>query len=193
MFLALPYWCNVYANKDFLIELKKKASDAEYLCFLWSAPKQTIETIETLVIWDAIAVMMASTKCDLSSQPHLSATLPIAQFALLWRHNERDSVSNHQRLYCLLKLLFRRRSKVTSKLRVTGLCAWNSPGTGEFPAQKASNAETVSIWWRHHGVDHWKFRTWFYDRVHAWTVFVYDKSTINVEFLWTELQYIYEI
>ena len=71
---------------------------------------------------------------------------------LLWRHNERDSVSNHQRLHCLLKRLFRRRSKIISKLRVTGLCAWNSPGTGEFPAQKASNAENVSIWWRHHGI-----------------------------------------
>ena len=35
-------------------------------------------------------------------------------------------------------------------LRVTGLCGGNSPGTGEFPAQKASNAENVSIWWRHH-------------------------------------------
>ena len=23
---------------------------------------------------------------------------------------------------------------------------------GEFPAQKASNAENVSIWWRHHGL-----------------------------------------
>ena len=23
-------------------------------------------------------------------------------------------------------------------------------GTGEFPAQMASNAENVSIWWRHH-------------------------------------------
>ena len=23
-------------------------------------------------------------------------------------------------------------------------------GTGEFPAQKASNAENGSIWWRHH-------------------------------------------
>ena len=38
-----------------------------------------------------------------------------------------------------------------SKLRVTGLCAGSSPGTGEFPAQMASNAENVSIWWRHHG------------------------------------------
>ena len=24
-------------------------------------------------------------------------------------------------------------------------------GTGEFPSEMASNAETVSIWWRHHG------------------------------------------
>ena len=40
--------------------------------------------------------------------------------------------------------------KKTSKLRVTGLCAVNSPVSGEFPAQMASNAENVSIWWRHH-------------------------------------------
>ena len=40
----------------------------------------------------------------------------------------------------------------TSKLRVTGLCVGKSPVTGEFPAQKASNAENVSIWWRRHGL-----------------------------------------
>ena len=68
-----------------------------------------------------------------------------------WRHNERDGVSNHQPHDCLLNCLFRRRSKKTSKLRVTGLCAGNSPVTGEFPAQRASNTENVSIWWRHHG------------------------------------------
>ena len=67
-----------------------------------------------------------------------------------WRHNERDSVLNHQPHHCLLKSLFGRRSKKTSKLRVTGLCAGNSPGTGEFPAQMDSDAENVSIWWRHH-------------------------------------------
>ena len=71
-------------------------------------------------------------------------------FSLLWRHNGRDCVSNHQPHDCLLNRLFRRRSKQTSKLRVTGLCAGNSPGTGEFSAQMASNAENVSIWWRHH-------------------------------------------
>ena len=27
-------------------------------------------------------------------------------------------------------------------------------GTGEFPAQMASNAENVSIWWRHHELNH---------------------------------------
>ena len=70
--------------------------------------------------------------------------------SLQWRHNEQDSVSNHQPHDCLLNRLFGCRSKKTSKLRVTGLCAGNSPGTGEFPAQRASNAENVSIWWRHH-------------------------------------------
>ena len=70
--------------------------------------------------------------------------------SLLWRHNGCDSVSNHQHHDCLFNPLIRRRSKKTSKLRVTGLCAGNSPETGEFPAQMASNAENVSIWWRHH-------------------------------------------
>ena len=39
----------------------------------------------------------------------------------------------------------------TSKFRVTGLCAGNSPVPSEFPAQMTSYAENVSIWWRHHG------------------------------------------
>ena len=44
----------------------------------------------------------------------------------------------------------RSRSKKAPKLRVTGLCEGNSPVTHEFPAQRASYAENVSIWWRHH-------------------------------------------
>ena len=69
--------------------------------------------------------------------------------SLQWRHNGRDSVSNHRPHDCLLNRVFGRRSKKTSKLRITGLCTGHSPGTGEFPAQIASNAENVSIWWRH--------------------------------------------
>ena len=80
----------------------------------------------------------------------VSARYQCALFSLRWRHNDHAGVSNHQPCGCLLNRLFRRKSKKTSKLRVTGLCAGNSPGTGEFPAQMASYAENVSIWWRHH-------------------------------------------
>ena len=69
---------------------------------------------------------------------------------LQWRHNEHNGVSNHRRLDCLLNRLFRRRSKKTSKFRVTGLCEGNSPVACESSAQMASHAENVSIWWRHH-------------------------------------------
>ena len=69
---------------------------------------------------------------------------------LKWRHNGHGDVSNHQLHLCLLNRLFRRRSKKTSKLRVTGLCEGKAPMTGEFPTQKASDAENVSIWLRHH-------------------------------------------
>ena len=67
---------------------------------------------------------------------------------LQWRHY--SGVPNPQPDDRLLNCLFRCRSKKISKLRVTGLCAGNSPVTGEFPAQRARNAENVSIWWRHH-------------------------------------------
>ena len=58
-----------------------------------------------------------------------------------WRHNELDCALNHRRLDCLLKCLFKRWSKKTSKFRLAGLCEGNSLETGEFPAQRASNAE----------------------------------------------------
>ena len=82
----------------------------------------------------------------LSHLVEASMSLP----SLQWRHDEHDCVSNHQPHNCLLSLLFWHRSKKASKLCVTGLCAGNSPVTGEFPAQRASNAENVSIWWRRH-------------------------------------------
>ena len=58
--------------------------------------------------------------------------------SLPWHHNERDGVSNHRRLDCLLTRLFRRRSKKTPKLRVAGLCEGNSPVTSEFPLKGPS-------------------------------------------------------
>ena len=73
-------------------------------------------------------------------------------FACQWSPNERYGVWSHRCLVCSLSRLFRRIWNKTSKLRVTGLCEGNSPVTGEFPAQRASNAENVSNLWRHHGM-----------------------------------------
>ena len=63
----------------------------------------------------------------------LRASWPESRNTLRWRHNGNDSVSNHQPCDSFLNRLFRHRSKKTPKLRVTGLCMGNSPGTGEFP------------------------------------------------------------
>ena len=63
---------------------------------------------------------------------------------LQWRRNGCADVSNHQTHDCLLKRLFRRRSKKTSKLCVTAFV------TDDFRAQRGSSAGNVSIWWRHH-------------------------------------------
>ena len=77
-----------------------------------------------------------------------------------WRHQPHD---------CLLNRLFRYRSKKTSKLRVAGLCKGNSPVTNEFPAQRASNADNSSVWWRHHWktfrlLRKWESKGWGYKR-----------------------------
>ena len=76
-----------------------------------------------------------------------------------WRHDERDSVSNHQRLEFLLNRLSNQRkhqsfikSKKTPKLRVTGLYGGNPAVTGGFPSEMASNMENVSIWWRQYEI-----------------------------------------
>ena len=79
----------------------------------------------------------------------------IVVIALQWHLNWRYGVSNHQPYDCLLNRLFWRRSEKTSTFSVTGHCVGNSPVTGEFPAQMTSNAENVSIWWRHHWVVTW--------------------------------------
>ena len=109
-----------------------------------------------------LANLVTSRQLEILEDPEVAIKSPVWLFDLhrlcsvssKWRHNEHYSVANHQLHDCLLNRIFGRRSKKTSKLRVTGLCAGNSPGTGEFPAQRASNAENVSIWWRHHDIGH---------------------------------------
>ena len=107
--------------------------------YKWSiqAPKTTKSEYPCRLLWyDLQRYFLLFTRC-----PRVRVWNTHAD-SLEWHHNGRDGVSNHQPHDCLLKCLFRCRSKKTSKLRVTGLC--------EFPVQMASNAENVSIWWRHH-------------------------------------------
>ena len=95
-----------------------------------------------MVTWCMCLIVIAESCQHLTSSP--------IRRTLHWHHNERDGISNHRRLDVLFNRLFRRSPKKTSKLRVTGLCEGNSLVTGEFPSQRASNAENVSICWRHH-------------------------------------------
>ena len=118
---------------------------------------ERLEDTEHLVIFSQQAIIEISyfSSISLKSQCQLKAGSIhhwglILCLTLQCRHNGHDGVSNHQPNHFLVIHLFRCRSKKTSKLRVTGLCEENSPVAGEFPAQRASNAENVSIWWRHH-------------------------------------------
>ena len=67
-----------------------------------------------------------------------------------WRHKERNGVLNHRCLDCLFNRMFKRISKKPSTPHVAGFCEGNPPMTGGFPSQGVSDAENVSIWWRHH-------------------------------------------
>ena len=65
--------------------------------------------------------------------------------ALHWRHNECPGASNHRHFHCLFNHLFRRAHQVKHQS-----CALLAFMRGIHRWQRASNAENVSIWWRHH-------------------------------------------
>ena len=63
---------------------------------------------------------------------------------LLWRHNGRDGVSNHQPQFIQAQI-----KENIKAPRHWPLCR-EFTGNQWFPAQMASNTENVSIWWHHH-------------------------------------------
>ena len=80
----------------------------------------------------------------LHAEMRISEAREMSREILQWRHNERNGDSNHRCSF----VGSGEDKKKTSKLRVTGLCAGNSPMTGD--PKKASNAKNVSTWWHHH-------------------------------------------
>ena len=132
-----PHECllNLYSGED-----QRKHQNSAWLAFVWGIHRWPVNSPPKGPV---------TRKCFHLMTSSWSSSWCICRHTLRWRHNGLDSVPNHQPHDCLLNCSFGHRSKITSKLRVTGLCVGNSPVTGEFPAQMASNAENFSIWWRH--------------------------------------------
>ena len=108
----------------------------------------TIDSSQLTYYGDTHVVSFGNIKSDQSPTCNivfLCSALYIV-LSLQWRHNERDGVSNHQPHDCLLNRLFK--SQMTENIKAPRHCEGNSPVT----AQNASNAENVSMWWRHHAV-----------------------------------------
>ena len=75
----------------------------------------------------------------LSEPMIISLLMHICIITLHWRHNDHDGISNHQP-HCVYLAVY---SDADQRKH-------QSSGAGEFPAQRASYTENVSIWWRHH-------------------------------------------
>ena len=126
----------------------------------------------------------------------------IVMLTPMWKSRYNDVIMTSQMASQITSLTIvysivysRHRSKKTPKPRVTGLCAGNSPVTGEFPAQRTSNAENVSICWRHHArsdeikvvwtgffISHWHFSVYFirYTKKGDWDAIFTGKTPLYV-------------
>ena len=95
-------------------------------------------------------------------------------FALQWRHNECDGVSNHQPHDCLLNRYSRSRSRKTSKLRVNGPCERIHRSPVNSPHKGPVTRKNVSIWWRHHG-----------QRYSPWWMFLFNTLSMCAQVLFS--------
>ena len=85
----------------------------------------------------------------LPGHPWIWKTFNTGIASLQWRHNERNGVSNHRRLVCstVCSGADQRKHQSSASLAfVMGIHRWPV----DSPAQRASSAENVSIWWRQH-------------------------------------------
>ena len=110
-------------------------SDKIYTVFLWFYYHIQVDSCDQFThfrwgCFTATGAIITLPQCQLSDP---EGWVKNQLISLRWRHNDHDGGSNHQPHGCLLNRLFRRKSKKTSKLRVTGLCVGNSPGPVNSP------------------------------------------------------------
>ena len=94
---------------------------------IWALMTKFCDTYIYHQIWGGCKILHTTPKNTSLYTYHFIFGHTYFHIPLQWRHSGRDGVSNHQPHHCFLNRLFGRRSKKTSKLRVTGLCARNSP------------------------------------------------------------------
>ena len=138
MFSLICIWINGWVNNGEAGDLRRSRAhyDVIVMDILHQYKRQKTILTHRYVTIDCRLRHNASTHpyhCDASTWNAISNLLDIYSIPLRWRHNDHTGVSNHQPHGCLLNRLFRLRSKKTSKLRVTGLCAGNSPGPVNSP------------------------------------------------------------
>ena len=134
--------CCVYTLTDFPISIRLTS------LALWqsndcpSASKATMMNMDKYFMWIHYERLHNHNKAKHNKT--------VCIFLGIYCNDESDGVSNHQPHDSWTNRLFNAQIKENSKLRITGLCEGNSLMTGEFTAQRASNADDVSILWRHH-------------------------------------------
>ena len=113
---------------------------------IWINFNPIMEIIIHSIVWDAItytfphlngcSVEVWEWKINSPVTKFTDAYVPWLSTSLQCSYNERVGVSNNQSRDCLLNRLFRHRSKKTSKLRVTSLCAGEFIGDWWIPCTK---------------------------------------------------------
>ena len=96
---------------------------------------------------------------------HLQQLYWMANTSLQWRHNERHGVSNHHHFDCMFSGFV----QVQIKENIKASCQW--------PSQRASNSENVSIWWRHHGSPNLHS---MYDNISSFLPFLWDPGPVSI-------------
>ena len=132
-----------------LLLISQRIMKESHYTFVWSPDNNVTELLSKYVRDANYFLQTLSVSCLIALRDHQLTSWWICtlimlfslwvNFALQWRHNEHNSVSNHRRPYCLLNCWF------IIKVIIKAPRDWPfGRGIHRWPP--------VSIWWRHHGL-----------------------------------------